>query len=47
MTVIGLATTHERELLTEADWVVGSFGEIGLSDMLPPWTSPSPPESAT
>lgn len=47
MTVIGLATTHERELLTVADRVVGSFGEIGLSDMLPAWTFPSPPESAT
>jgi len=30
MPVIGLATTHERELLEEADWVVGSFGEIEL-----------------
>jgi hypothetical protein len=28
--VIGLATTHGRELLGEADWVVGSFGEIEL-----------------
>src|ERR1700748_329423 len=27
MPVIGLATTHERELLREADRVVGSFGE--------------------
>ena len=47
MAVIGLATTHERELLTGADRVVGSFGEIGLSDMLPSWISPSLPESAT
>jgi beta-phosphoglucomutase len=30
MPVIGLATTHGRELLGEADWVVGSFGEIEL-----------------
>ncbi len=30
MPVIGLATTHERELLTEADRVVGSFAEIEL-----------------
>ncbi len=47
MTVIGLATTHERELLTGADRVVESFGEIGPSDMLHPWISPSLPESAT
>ncbi|HEY3571254.1 MAG TPA: HAD family phosphatase [Thermoanaerobaculia bacterium] len=30
MPVIGLATTHERELLREADRVVGSFDEIEL-----------------
>lgn len=30
MPVIGLATTHEKEMLGEADWVVGSFGEIEL-----------------
>ncbi len=30
MPVIGLATTHERELLTEANKVVGSFKEIVL-----------------
>ena len=47
MAVIGLATTHEKELLAEADRVVGFFREIGLSDMLPPWISPSLPESAT
>ncbi|HEV2855061.1 MAG TPA: HAD family phosphatase [Thermoanaerobaculia bacterium] len=29
MMVIGLATTHDRELLTEADRVAGSFEEIG------------------
>jgi beta-phosphoglucomutase len=47
MAVIGLATTHDRGLLAEADQVVESFGEIGLSDRLLPWTSPPPPESAT
>lgn len=47
MAVIGLATTHEKELLAEADRVVESFEEMGVSDMLPPWTSPSPPESVT
>jgi HAD superfamily hydrolase (TIGR01509 family) len=31
MASIGLATTHERELLTGADRVVGSFAEIDLS----------------
>lgn len=31
MTVIGLATTHEQELLREADQVVGSFEEIGAA----------------
>jgi mannitol-1-/sugar-/sorbitol-6-phosphatase len=30
MPVIGLATTHERELLTGADRVVGTFAEIEL-----------------
>jgi beta-phosphoglucomutase len=30
MPVVGLATTHERELLREADRVVGSFSEILL-----------------
>ena len=29
--VIALATTHEKEMLQEADRVVGSFGEIVLS----------------
>jgi beta-phosphoglucomutase len=47
MAVIGLATTHERGLLAGANRVAGSFGEIGLSDMLRPWTSLSRPESAT
>jgi beta-phosphoglucomutase len=30
MTVIGLATTHEKSMLTQADRVVGSFAEIEL-----------------
>lgn len=30
MTVVGLATTHEKEMLTAADRVVGSFSEIEL-----------------
>ena len=30
MPVIGLATTHGKEMLEGADWVVGSFGEIEL-----------------
>jgi beta-phosphoglucomutase len=30
MPVVGLATTHEKEMLGEADWVVGSFAEIAL-----------------
>lgn len=30
MKVIGLATTHSKELIANADWVVGSFAEIEL-----------------
>lgn len=37
MTVVGLTTTHEREILTAADRVVGSFSEI-----VPLLSPPSP-----
>jgi beta-phosphoglucomutase-like phosphatase (HAD superfamily) len=30
MKVIGLATTHPKELIARADWVVGSFAEIDV-----------------
>ncbi len=43
MTVIGLATTHERALLAEADWVVAGFGEV---DLLPGHECPGYKEEA-